>query len=237
MAINLCSDGIGLFVMDKFIFNPVNTSILVKAITSPKSTDRGHYRSRIEQRMMYYLVDMYRIFGNGVICVLLWDPILHEFMSQFSEAGFESDIETWSTSIELGTGVKYQNAGSSETEATEAKLAWRRHKCCRLSTVSPMIIEIQTIAIVGAACIIWESGVVVEPKILIPSVTNTIDIFPVLSKVRSVAEIILSTATFRIEYKIGCIVSATAFLRMGENLSPRTNYFSILNRIDLRNNG
>ena len=159
---------------------------------------------------------IFRAMGAKPVTIRLLDPPLHEFLPQSDEdiAELAKTMETTPESI---------RRRADDLHEFNPMLG---HRGCRLGVTYPEIMEMQTTAIVDAACIVAEEGIDVKPEIMVPLVMEQEELRRIREVIRGWAHAVFERRSVWVDVTIGTMLELPrACLTAGE-VAEHADFFS-----------
>ncbi|MDH5597051.1 MAG: PEP-utilizing enzyme, partial [Candidatus Peregrinibacteria bacterium] len=154
---------------------------------------------------------------NGNPCtVRLLDPPLHEFLPRKKD-----EIEA----LAVKAGLSYEKLRDIIEALTEVN-PMLGHRGCRLMITYPEITEMQTRAIIGAACDLVEKKMEVQPEIMIPLV-GTLEEFNIISDdIKRVARSVMTERGVKVNFKVGTMIEIPRACLRAKDIAKKADFFS-----------
>jgi pyruvate,orthophosphate dikinase len=168
------AEGIGLCRTEHMFFEPRRIEAVREMILASDAEQREHALAKLLPMQRGDFAEIFRVMEGLPVTIRLLDPPLHEFLPKEDE-----DIRQ--TARDLGTDVARVRAHIDALREWNPMLG---HRGCRLGITFPDIYAMQVRAIVEAACEVAQSGVEVQPEIMIPLVAHVGE----LSRLRELVE-------------------------------------------------
>jgi pyruvate,orthophosphate dikinase len=153
--------------------------------------------------------------GFGVTIRLI-DPPLHEFAPQDDAAQAEM-------AKRLGVPVEAVAARVKQIHEANPMLG---HRGCRLSITYPELCEMQSRAILEAACNVAKKGVKVEPEIMIPLVGTKAELDYCADIVKKTAEEVFKAKKAKVAYKVGTMIEIPRAALTADAIAETAEFFS-----------
>ncbi|MFZ2911740.1 MAG: pyruvate, phosphate dikinase, partial [Candidatus Absconditicoccaceae bacterium] len=154
---------------------------------------------------------------QGLPCTIRYlDPPLHEFLPQE-----EADIAELSKDMGIDINVmKERIAGLHEFNPMLG------HRGCRLVITYPEIAEMQTEALISAACELKKEGVDVKPEIMIPLVGFKSELDFNTEIVRRKAKETMDKYGIQVDYKLGTMIEVPRGAVTADKIAETAEFFS-----------
>jgi len=218
------AEGIGLCRTEHMFMEQERLPIVQKMILAQTSEAR---RKQLDQLLPFQRGDFEGIFKamDGLpVVIRLIDPPLHEFLPNRLEL-----VEEIATLRAKSPGSRKLKALEKMLQAVEGMAEMNPMlglRGCRLSIVMPEIVEMQTRAILEAACRCKKKGVDVHVKIMIPLVGHVNELKVVRERLEPVAKKVMEEQGLAVDYKFGTMIEIPrAALTAGE-IAKVAEFFS-----------
>jgi pyruvate,orthophosphate dikinase len=203
-AKNFHADGIGLCRSEHMFFEADRLSVMREMIFSENEADRATSLERLLPMQRADFTELFQIMEGKPVCIRLLDPPLHEFLPA-DRIGLRDLAETLNLPL---SKVTERVAQMSEYNPM---LGLRG---VRLGITVPEIYDMQARAIFEAAI---DSGVEVEPEIMIPLVSACREVELVKTRIDATAAAVRVERGKSFNYSLGVMVETPrAALRAGE---------------------
>lgn len=150
------------------------------------------------------------------VTIRFLDPPLHEFLPQE-----EKDIVELSQTM----GVELEVV-KKRIEALHEFNPMLGHRGCRLVITYPEIAEMQTEAVISAACELKKAGIDVKPEIMIPLVGFKVELDFNTEIVRRVATATMEKYGVTVEYKLGTMIEVPRGAVTADKVAETAEFFS-----------
>jgi pyruvate,orthophosphate dikinase len=218
------AEGIGLCRTEHMFMEQERLPIVQQMILAETSEER---RKQLDQLLPFQRSDFEGIFKamDGLpVVIRLIDPPLHEFLPNRLEL-----VEEIATLRAKSPGSRKLKALEKMLQAVEGMAEMNPMlglRGCRLSIVMPEIVEMQTRAILEAACRCTKKGVDVHVKIMIPLVGHVNELKVVRDRLEPVAKKVMEEQGLAVDYKFGTMIEIPrAALTAGE-IATVAEFFS-----------
>jgi pyruvate,orthophosphate dikinase len=203
-AKNFQADGIGLCRSEHMFFEADRLSVIREMIFAENEVDRATSLERLLPMQRADFTELFQIMEGKPVCIRLLDPPLHEFLPA-DRIGLRDLAETLNLPL---SKVTERVAQMSEYNPM---LGLRG---VRLGITVPEIYDMQARAIFEAAI---DSGVAVEPEIMIPLVSACREVELVKTRIDAAAAAVRVERGKSFNYSLGVMVETPrAALRAGE---------------------
>jgi pyruvate,orthophosphate dikinase len=161
--------------------------------------------------------DLFRIMAGLPVTIRLLDPPLHEFLPHT-----EQEIQAVSRAIGVPESVLQRRV--QELHEFNPMLG---HRGCRLGITYPEIYEMQTRAIMEAACDVYSEGMdTTIPEIMIPLIGYGKELEMLREVVTSVAEEVLRERQVPMQYLIGTMIELPRAALTANEVARHADFFS-----------
>ena len=167
---------------------------------------------------------IFRAMDGKPVVIRLLDPPLHEFLPKYDELLAEI--------FELR--ARGDNpAGLAEKEAMLAAVGEMREanpmlglRGCRLGLMYPAIYEMQTRAILRAACNVTSEGVNARPEIMIPLVSHPNEMIQIRQRLEVTIKRFQRELACTVSYKIGTMIETSRAALVADEIAETAEFFS-----------
>ncbi len=216
VARTLGAEGIGLVRTEHMFFAedrilPMREMILANNVEARKLA--------LEKLLPYQREDfhgMFKAMAGLPVTIRLLDPPLHEFLP-------ETDAIQRAVAARIGMDLQ---------ELKERVLAHHElnpmlgHRGCRLGVSHPEIYEMQTRAVIEAACDVANEDVVVRPEIMVPFIGVARELEILRKLIVDEAEKVLKERGERIAYTVGTMIEIPRAAITADQISRHADFFS-----------
>ena len=195
-AVRLGAEGIGLCRTEHMFFAPDRINVMRRMILAEDKESRREALKLLQPMQQEDFEGIFRAMGAKPVTIRLLDPPLHEFLPQSDEdiAELAKTMETTPESI---------RRRADDLHEFNPMLG---HRGCRLGVTYPEIMEMQTTAIVDAACIVAEEGIDVKPEIMVPLVMEQEELRRIREVIRGWAHAVFERRSVWVDVTIGTML-------------------------------
>jgi len=223
-ARNYGAVGIGLCRTEHMFMEEDRLPIVRAMILADSSEERRKQLDRLLPLQRGDFRGIFKAMDGYPVVIRLIDPPLHEFLPDYADLRVEV------------AELRLSKPGSKELKQAEEML--RRVEMMReanpmlglrgvrLSLVMPEIVEMQTRAIIEAACEAKAEGVVVKPKIMVPLVGHVNELEKIRVQLEKVAKQVLAERKQRIEYQFGTMIEVPRGALTAGEIARVADFFS-----------
>jgi pyruvate, phosphate dikinase len=176
-------------------------------------------RKALAKILPYQKSDFYELMKTleGMpVTIRFLDPPLHEFLPQ-------EEAQIQELAQELGVSVDTLHAKIASLHEFNPMLG---HRGCRLAITFPEIAEMQTEAVISAACELKKEGVDARPEIMIPLVGFKSELDFNANIVRKVAKATMEKYGVEVEYKLGTMIEVPRGAVTADKVAETAEFFS-----------
>lgn len=216
VAFKFGAKGIGLCRTEHMFFESSRIPVMQEMILAGSKEERVKALDKLEVMQTEDFCGIFEAMNGNPCTVRLLDPPLHEFLPHK-----QADIEA----LAIKAGLTYEKLKDIIVSLTEVN-PMLGHRGCRLMITYPEITEMQTRAIINAACDLVEKKVEVHPEIMIPLV-GTLEEFTVISKdIHRVAQQVLAERKADLKYKVGTMIEIPRACLRAKDIAKQADFFS-----------
>src|SRR4029077_9820168 len=161
-------------------------------------------------------VGLFREMKGYPVTIRLIDPPLHEFLPKTKE-----DAEALASKIHV-SATKIMQAAEDLHEFTPML----GHRGCRLGITYPEITEMQTKAIIGAACELVQEKIKVVPEIMVPLVGNITEFRDQKDLIVRVADETMKEHGVKVQYLVGTMIEVPRAALTADEIALEAEFFS-----------
>ena len=199
IAINFGAKGIGLARTEHQFFEKERQPIMKKMIMAETTEERKKYLDQLLKFQIEDFVGLFKAAKGYPVIIRLIDPPLHEFLP---------------SEVELVEKIYRENLPK---DAEEYKILERVRtlkeanpmlglRGVRLCLLYPEIAEMQTRAILEAACQVKREGYEVHPEIMVPLISTAEEFQEGRKIIDQTAEKVFEEQKMRVDYKVGTMI-------------------------------
>ena len=216
--------GIGLCRTEHMFFGEGRIPIVQRMILADNETDR---RKALNELLPLQREDFYGVFKamhGSPVTIRTIDPPLHEFLPKREDLMVEI--------------ARLEVAGKTGKELDEKQKLLRRveqlhefnpmlgHRGVRLGITYPEITEMQTRAIIEAACQLAKEGIKVVPEIMIPLVGHVKELRDQKAVVDRVAAEVMKEKGVKVTYLVGTMIEVPRGALTADEIALEAQFFS-----------
>ena len=217
--------GIGLCRTEHMFFGEGRIPIVQKMILADNEKDR---RAALDELLPLQRADFYGVFKamhGSPVTIRTIDPPLHEFLPKREDlmveiARMEAKGDTSSTTFAETSRLLHR------VEQLHEFNPMLGHRGVRLGISYPEITEMQTRAIMEAACDLAKTGAKVVPEIMIPLVGDVRELRDQKAIVVRVAEAAMKERGVRVKYLVGTMIEVPRGAVTADEIAREADFFS-----------
>ena len=210
------AEGIGLCRTEHMFFGEDRILAVRQMILAGDEEGRRAALARILPMQRQDFEGILRTMAGLPVTIRLLDPPLHEFLPHTRE-----EIER----VAVALGVESRLV-AQRVEALQEFNPMLGHRGVRLAVTYPEIYEVQTQAIVEAACALRVEGVEAHPEIMIPLVGAAAELARLRERVAAVADRVIAERGVDLEYTIGTMIELPRACVTAGAIAEHADFFS-----------
>jgi len=216
--------GIGLCRTEHMFFGEGRLAIVQRMILAEKEADR---RAALAELLPLQRSDFYGVFKamHGTpVTIRTIDPPLHEFLPKREELMVE--IAKLEVKGEKGKELQDKQTLLRRVEQLHEFNPMLGHRGVRLGITYPEITEMQTRAIIEAACQLAKEGTKVVPEIMIPLVGHVKELRDQKAVVDRTAADVMKEQGVKIKYLVGTMIEVPRGAVTADEIAAEAQFFS-----------
>ena len=224
LAYKFGARGIGLCRTEHMFFGEGRIPIVQRMILADNEADR---RKALDELLPLQREDFYGVFKGMHGCpvtIRTIDPPLHEFLPKREE--LMVDIARLETANRTGKVLDEKKQLLQRVEQLHEFNPMLGHRGVRLGITYPEITEMQTRAIIEAACRLSKEGVKVVPEIMIPLVGLVKELRDQKAIVDRVAAETMKAQGVKIKYLVGTMIEVPRGAVTADQVAQEAQFFS-----------
>ena len=216
--------GIGLCRTEHMFFGEGRIPIVQRMILADNEADR---RAALAELLPFQRDDFYGVFKamhGEPVTIRTLDPPLHEFLPKREELM----VEIAKLEARGGRGAELDEKARllHRVEQLHEFNPMLGHRGVRLGITYPEITEMQTRAIMEAACRLAKEGLKVTPEIMIPLVGHVKELRDQKAVVVRVAEAVMKEQGVRVKYLVGTMIEVPRGAMTADAIAKEADFFS-----------
>ena len=217
-AVRYGAEGIGLCRTEHMFFDAGRIDVMREMILAVGEDER---LAALGKLLPYQRRDFERLFlamAGRPVTIRLLDPPLHEFLPA------DPDVRR-ALAGKLGVSTKLVEDRIHNLMEVNPMLGWRG---CRLGIVYPEVTEMQARAIFEAAVAVTtlDSGVTVQPEIMVPLVGFREELADQAAIVHRVAAAVMERGGTSIDYQVGTMIEVPRAALTADEIASEADFFS-----------
>jgi pyruvate,orthophosphate dikinase len=216
--------GIGLCRTEHMFFGDGRIPIVQRMILADNEKDR---RAALDELLPMQRDDFYGVFKamkGEPVTIRTIDPPLHEFLPKREELMVE--IARLESRANAGAELETKLALLRRVEQLHEFNPMLGHRGVRLGITYPEITEMQTRAIMEAACRLAKEGLKVTPEIMIPLVGHVRELRDQRAVVDRVAAAVLKEQGVKVKYLVGTMIEVPRGAMTADEIAGEAEFFS-----------
>ena len=210
------AEGIGLCRTEHMFFGEDRILAVRRMILAADEAGRREALALILPMQRSDFEGILRAMAGYPVTIRLLDPPLHEFLPQ-------GEAELADVASALGVTLEEAQRRVEQLHEFNPMLG---HRGVRLAITFPEIYEVQTRAIMEAACNLAAEGVEVEPEIMIPLVGAESELERLRAQTAAVAEQVIEERGVRPPYLIGTMIELPRACVVADRIALHADFFS-----------
>jgi pyruvate,orthophosphate dikinase len=224
LAYNFGARGIGLCRTEHMFFGEKRLPVVQEMILADNEADR---RKALDKLLPFQKDDFYGIFKamhGSPVTVRLIDPPLHEFLPKREDLMVE--IARLEAKGVKGKDLDEKRNLLKRVEQLHEFNPMLGHRGVRLGITYPEITEMQTRAIISAACQLTKEGHTVVPEIMIPLVGLVKELRDQKAVVDRVAAEVIKEYGVKLKYLVGTMIEVPRGALTSDEIAREAQFFS-----------
>lgn len=224
-ALKFGAEGIGLCRTEHMFFSEERLAIMQEMILADSIEER---QKALDKLLPFQRNDFKKIFDvmqGYPVTIRTLDPPLHEFLPHRDDVEKRiGELDKREEDYEEKLAVI--NKMLSRIDELKEMNPMLGHRGCRLGIVFPEITEMQTRAIIEAACMLAKAGKKVIPEIMIPLIGHVNEFKNQKDIVDRIAIEVMSKYKTEIEYLVGTMIEIPRAAITADEVAPEAQFFS-----------
>jgi pyruvate, orthophosphate dikinase len=216
--------GIGLCRTEHMFFGEGRIPIVQRMILADNEADR---RAALNELLPMQREDFYGVFKGmkgTPVTIRTIDPPLHEFLPKREDLMVE--IAVMETKGQKGKALEEKKQLLARVEQLHEFNPMLGHRGVRLGITYPEITEMQTRAIMEAACKLNKEGLKVVPEIMIPLVGDVRELRDQKAIVDRVCSEVIKEQGVKIKYLVGTMIEVPRGALTADEVAKEAQFFS-----------
>ncbi len=213
---NFGAEGIGLCRTEHMFFEGERIKAMREMILSSDEVGRRKALEKLLPMQRSDFEGIFKAMEGFPVTIRLLDPPLHEFLPH--EERTQAEIAE-----ELGIS---KEEVKERTESLNEFNPMLGHRGCRLGITYPEITEMQTRAIIEAACNLTKDGVKVQPEIMVPLVGTVKELRLQRDIIERVAKQVMKEKMIDIDFLVGTMIEIPRAALTADKIAKEADFFS-----------
>lgn len=211
------AEGIGLCRTEHMFFEGDRIDAVREMILSDSTAGRIRALNKIMPMQKADFIGILRAMAGLPVTIRLFDPPLHEFLPN--------------TDDEIAVLARKMNLSAERLRVKRTVLhelnPMLGHRGCRLGVTYPEIYEVQTRAIMEAACELARENTAVFPEIMVPLVGFQKELQILRSRIEQVCEAVTASHALTIPYTVGTMIEVPRAALRADDIAAAADFFSL----------
>ncbi|MCD6555447.1 MAG: pyruvate, phosphate dikinase [Chloroflexi bacterium] len=218
------AEGIGLCRTEHMFFEEERRPIVVNMIMAETEEERQECLDKLLPFQREDFEGIFRVMDGLPVIIRLIDPPMHEFLPPREELIEEV------TRLRC-TGEDPEELAEKEKMLRVVESMWEVNpmlglRGCRAGIMYKGLTEMQTRAIIEAACNVSQEGVDVHPEIMIPLVSHVNELKLEREKLEEVAKQVMAEKGIEVDYKFGTMIEVPRAALTADEIARHAQFFS-----------
>jgi len=210
------AEGIGLCRTEHMFFGGERIDAVREMILADDEAGRRKALTKLLPIQRGDFKGIFEVMEELPVTIRTLDPPLHEFLPHS-----DKEIEELAHTI----GVPAEKLKTKVESLHEAN-PMLGHRGCRLGILYPEITEMQTRAILEAACEVAKKGIQVHPEIMIPLVGHVNELKSQETVVRRIAQEVFKEQGIEVDYLVGTMIELPRAAITADEIATVAEFFS-----------
>ena len=211
------AEGIGLCRTEHMFFEGDRIDAVREMILSDSTAGRIRALNKIMPMQKADFIGILRAMAGLPVTIRLFDPPLHEFLPN-------TDDEIAALARKMNLSAERLRVKRTVLHELNPMLG---HRGCRLGVTYPEIYEVQTRAIMEAACELARENTAVFPEIMVPLVGFQKELQILRSRIEQVCEAVTASHALTIPYTVGTMIEVPRAALRADDIAAAADFFSL----------
>ena len=235
------AEGIGLCRTEHMFFDEDRLPHMQAMILATDEASRREALKKLLPMQKSDFLGLFEAMEGFPVTVRFLDPPLHEFLPKREElmveiARMEATNKNTTSNEMIKKALELVKEGGSDLQKAKKLLArveelhefnpMLGHRGCRLGVTYPEITEMQTEAVISAACELAKKGKKIVPEIMIPLVGDVAELKNQKAIVIKKTEETISKYGVKLEYLIGTMIELPRAAVTADKIGEQADFFS-----------
>jgi pyruvate,orthophosphate dikinase len=218
------AQGIGLCRTEHMFMESERLPIVQRMILTDSAEERQKALKQLLPLQRKDFAGLFRAMDGLPVVIRLIDPPLHEFLPSYEE--LLVDITRLEVKSPNSPKLRRLRKMLAEVESMRELNPMLGTRGCRLSIIMPELVEMQTRAIMQAACQCAKRGLDVHAKIMVPLVGHVNELTWIRERLEPVAREVVKKAGVEVDYKIGTMIEIPRAALTADEVAAQAEFFS-----------
>lgn len=210
------AEGIGLCRTEHMFFEGDRIIAVREMILANDRAGREHALAKLLPIQRQDFEQIFEVMDGLPVTVRLLDPPLHEFVPHDEESQKE---------MAKAMGISLA-AVKEKVNSLHEFNPMLGHRGCRLGITYPEIYDMQTRAIMEAACHMKRKGIKVYPEIMIPLAGTVNELKFLKASMLQVIQAVLTEKKMKVDYKVGTMIEVPRAAIVADAIAEVAEFFS-----------
>jgi pyruvate,orthophosphate dikinase len=215
-ALAFGAEGIGLCRTEHMFFGGERITAVREMILANDETGRRDALEKLLPMQKEDFIGIFKVMKDLPVTIRTLDPPLHEFLPHTDQ-----ELEELAKIMKVSVATL-----RSKVDSLHEFNPMLGHRGCRLGIVYPEITEMQSRAILEAACEVKQNGVDVKPEIMIPLVGHRNELRLQADVVRKTAKEVFDKYGFKVDYLVGTMIELPRAAITADEIAQEAEFFS-----------
>ncbi len=211
------AEGIGLCRTEHMFFEGDRIDAVREMILSDSTAGRIRALNKIMPMQKADFIGILRAMAGLPVTIRLFDPPLHEFLPN-------TDDEIAALARKMNLSAERLRVKRTVLHELNPMLG---HRGCRLGVTYPEIYEVQTRAIMEAACELARENTAVFPEIMVPLVGFQKELQILRARIEQVCEAVTASHALTIPYTVGTMIEVPRAALRADDIAAAADFFSL----------
>ncbi|MDH4128120.1 MAG: pyruvate, phosphate dikinase [Spirochaetota bacterium] len=210
------AEGIGLCRTEHMFFEGNRIDAVREMILADDIEGRKKALAKLLPMQKGDFKEIFKAMNGYPVTIRLLDPPLHEFLPH-------TDNEIQLLAKQMGVSFDHLKAKREHLHEFNPMLG---HRGCRLGILYPEITEMQTRAIIEAACELKKSSITVEPEIMVPLVGHVKELEAQREVIDRVCKEVFKEQKITVDYLVGTMIELPRAAITADKIAEQAEFFS-----------
>lgn len=216
VAMDFGAEGIGLCRTEHMFFDTDRISAMREMILADDKEGRKRALAKLLPMQKGDFIEIFKVMKGLPVTIRLLDPPLHEFLPH-------TDEELMTFADQMGVSFEKLKERNKSLHEFNPMLG---HRGCRLGITYPEIYEMQTQAIMEAACELSNQKVKVIPEIMIPLIGHVNELKMMRELVNRVSDEVQKRYKKKVSYTVGTMIELPRAAITADEIATQADFYS-----------